>query len=436
MSKLRDQLSSIYRASSNTPERKASDSTLRRELERLHRTAAPVKYFPKTQVEKAAQRFENYVEGSWINTAFGDVFRAESQYPLREAYGRMNLAEIYSFAALDYSRIFQLERMIQSPAELLFVDTETTGLSGGTGTLAFMVGLGWLEADFFHVHQYFITQLSHEEGMLDLLRDKFQAHRYLVSFNGKSFDIPLLNTRFILNRQTPVLQDFDHIDLLHISRSLWRYSLENCKLKTLEADLFGVSRTDDIPGELVSEAYLEYLRTQCLDQIQRIFEHNRFDIISLLANLLLVMQTLDKRQPEADPRTDLAKGRHFLRKNEPERSIAHYRNVLKTAVNPLQRQQARLELANLYKKAKQYAAALPLWQASLESEWSFFLEPYVELAKYYEHIAREPEEALRLSQAAYSLLPPRRAREQADLEKRIRRLERRLVNSKAPERNC
>lgn len=321
MKNLQEKLNALYgRANDDRPDETAP-SDIRMEMNRLLSNRIPIKHFPKAAVEKASLSLDKLVDGRWINTHFGDIFRGEFAFDLGEIYGNLDLAEIFRFSETDYQECFQISG-IASPENFLFIDTETTGLAGGSGTVAFLVGLGWIDADKFIVHQYFITQLSHEEGMLELLNDVVNRFDCLVSFNGRTFDIPLLTTRFLMNRIEPPFESRHHIDLLYYTRLLWRLAMENCKLKTLETELLGLNREDDIPGEIIPEIYFEYLRTRNTEKLERIFYHNRFDIVSMLAGLILATQTMRKRTPESNPLVDFAKGKLFGRKKDAERRCA------------------------------------------------------------------------------------------------------------------
>ncbi len=430
MKDIRRKLNELYnREEKEKNNRGYENISVHEELKRLFYSRIPIKHFPKSQIEKDNLPLEEMVNGRWINTHFGDIFRSEFIYDVSEPYGALDLREIYQFDSSDYVNYFQIPN-IDYPDNIIFIDTETTGLIGGSGTVAFMVGLGWLKNQKFTIHQYFITQLSHEEGMLELLQSEFRNFSCILSFNGKSFDIPLLNTRFVMNRLSPVLQNYPHIDLLHISRSLWKYSIENCKLKTLEIDLLGIERQDDIPGELIPDVYFDYLRSRNLEKIERIFYHNRFDVISMLACLILIFKTLKSKVPEKNPLTDYAKGRLYSRKKDIERSICHYKNVLESSISCNRRLKTLLELAQLYKKNKQYEEAVPLWEKVLDPQFPFSLEPYIELAKYYEHIKKDLQKALDFTDSAYYIIPGYREKEITELIKRRERINKKKVPSR------
>ena len=136
-------------------------------------------------------------------------------------------------------------------ADWVLVATETTGLSGGTGTFAFMVGLGFFQEDKFLIHQFFMRDYSEERASLSLIKKIIDSFQFLVTFNGRHYDIPLLETRFILSRIGSNIREMPNFDLLYPSRRIWKGAYENCRLVTLESKLLGVERTDDIPSEWI-----------------------------------------------------------------------------------------------------------------------------------------------------------------------------------------
>ncbi len=421
MKSLRHRLDALYAKAEPQPAEADAAPKIRQELDRLFTKSGGIKYFAKTTAEQQSLTIADVVQGSWINTPFGDIFRAEFRYGLAEPYGNLDLRQIHSPDWRLSKEIFQIPVTI-NPTELLFIDTETTGLSGGTGTIAFMIGIGFLEEHYFTVQQYFITQLSHEEGMLGLLQKMIPNFKCLVTYNGKAFDIPLLNARFILNRLPPIPPETNHIDLLHPTRTFWKYSLDNCKLTTVENDLLGLFREDDIPGELIPDTYFDYLRSRRIDNIERIFYHNRFDIITMLANLILIIQAYQSILPEQNPLTDYAKARLFNRKKDIARSIAHYEHVLNSEISLSRRQKTALELAALYKKSGSWEKAVALWENLLDDHYPFSPEPYRELAKYYEHHTGDLIQAQTIVEKALNNLPLRQATERELLEHRLRRI--------------
>ncbi|HJX35663.1 MAG TPA: ribonuclease H-like domain-containing protein, partial [Dehalococcoidales bacterium] len=166
-------------------------------------------------------------------------------------------------------------------SDALFLDTETTGLAGGTGTMAFLIGLGWFEDGQFHIRQILARDFSEEKAALAYLGEIAVQKKFLVTFNGKAFDINLLTARFILNRLRSDLFSFPHLDLLHPSRRILGHRLENSRLATLEVEVLGVEREGDIPGWEIPQRYFDWLRHRDGRLLASIFEHNQLDLISM-----------------------------------------------------------------------------------------------------------------------------------------------------------
>ena len=187
-------------------------------------------------------------------------------------------------------------------ADIVCFDTETTGLAGGTGTRAFMIGIAQWREDALHLRQWFITQLQAERALLAAFAEVLNQSSVLVSYNGRSYDAPLLRTRFRLARMHEPLSDCAHVDLLHPTRRRYRGRWENCRLATIERRVLGVVREDDLPGSEAPAAWLRYLRGGCARDLARVAEHNRQDLASL-AGLLLHLGSLsegDASEADAD----------------------------------------------------------------------------------------------------------------------------------------
>ncbi|MBN1287577.1 MAG: ribonuclease H-like domain-containing protein, partial [Anaerolineae bacterium] len=184
--------------------------------------------------------------------------------------------------------------------DCVFLDTETTGLAQGAGTLVFMVGVGWLTGAGVEVQQYFLRDPGEEPAMLAALDAAMQDKRALVTFNGRGFDVPLLQNRFILNRLPPRWTALPHLDLLAVARQLWRDHLPSRRLGELETHILGVTRAEtDIDSALIPEMYVNYLRTGATGDMARIFYHNLVDVLSLvtlLAHTARMVTTPEQRE--------------------------------------------------------------------------------------------------------------------------------------------
>ena len=163
----------------------------------------------------------------------------------------------------------------------LFLDTETTGLSGGAGTVAFLVGLGWLEGENFVVHQYLMRDYSDEAEMLMLISEKMRGFDICCTFNGKTFDLPLIKTRMIMCRMQDRWKEFDQLDLLPPSRRTWKLRIGSCRLSRIEEFILGQGREGDLPGSEVPQRYFSFLKSGDMSLLADIIDHNRQDIFTL-----------------------------------------------------------------------------------------------------------------------------------------------------------
>jgi uncharacterized protein YprB with RNaseH-like and TPR domain len=310
----------------------------------------------------------------------------------------------------------------------VFLDTETTGLAGGTGTYVFLVGLATWTGQRLEVTQYFLDDLGAEAAFLAAVRDAVAEARRLVTFNGRTFDLPLLETRYLLARAPWWGDALPHRDLYPVARALWRARVADCRLTTLEAAVLGLDRGDDLPGSEMPGLYFRYLRTQDRRALPRLFEHNRRDLVALAALAARADDLLDGPAPRHDPLECLGAAR-WLERREPARSARFYQVALGASLPAPVRLRAAWRLGWIWRRAGQTAEALRLWTDVLTEPHAAPLGLLVDRAKLEEHHARDPATALRLARLALA-----RA-EQGEggplllvdgLRHRIRRLERRV----------
>ena len=345
-----------------------------------------------------------------VETALGDVYVSEKRWPLEHTHGHRGLGEALE---IDSRTVARLAPGLSSEdiAQTVFVDVETTGLAGGTGTLAFLVGLGVFDGDDFLVRQLFLTGPSGEEAMLAATVEALSAARALVSFNGRCFDLPLLETRFTLNRLRPPSPALPHVDLLYPARRLYRRRLESCRLAHLETELLGLERQDDVPGWLIPSLYFDYLRFGRAAPLEAVFRHNALDILSmvtLLAHLAHVIGGKGARDAAdclALARWDEAEGR------APE-ATSLYEAALERDNDEHRRMHAVRALTRLYRREARWAdmAALLESVARGHATAEHRLEALVALAKLKEHRQRRFSEAESLTRQALALSEAREAR--------------------------
>jgi uncharacterized protein YprB with RNaseH-like and TPR domain len=221
--------------------------------------------------------------------AAGEGFEVvRARFALSHRHGHTALGESLSELATDAAGA--------EPSDTLWLDTETTGLAGGTGTYVFLVGLGFFDGAAFSVEQFLLRRLSAEERFLAALLGRLAGARHLVTFNGRRFDWPLLETRFILTRLRPRPIDL-HTDLIYPARRLWHRVLGTHRLTVLEADVLGAPRANDMPGWMIPQVYVQYLRTSDRTALEPVLSHNRADLLALLTLHAHVARVL--RDPDA-----------------------------------------------------------------------------------------------------------------------------------------
>lgn len=354
----------------------------------------------------------------------------------------------------------------------LFLDTETTGLAGGTGTYAFMVGIAWWDAGGLQVEQFFLRDLDEEHSLLLELSERMKQRPVLVTFNGKSFDWPLLETRYRMTRAVPAFSPKLHLDLLHPARQLWRLRLGSVRLKDLERHVLGGegrkldwSRGEDIDSSLIPQMYFDYLRGGPAEPLVGIFRHNQMDLRGLAALAGKILALLDSGNGIAnaahaetrDPIEVLGLSRIMRNRGHSARARELYETALQFGLpRPVERL-AQRELAQLAKRELDYTRAISLWDSLRESpapakrsqsplfaqDAQRALESAIEaaeqLAIYYEHRAKQPRRALDLIRVAIAefqaaqrdgkLARDRACKIESRLARRLSRLERRCAGA-------
>jgi len=303
----------------------------------------------------------------------------------------------------------QDESLGEVPLErVAFVDCETTGLAGGTGTFAFLVGIGWFCDGRFVVEQYFMEDYDEEAALVEALCERLRAFDAFVSYNGKAYDLPLLQTRFIFHRRRMQI-DKPHLDLLHPSRRIWRGRLPDCSLGSVERGVLNLRRRSDIDGFLIPQIYFDYVLDRRREAMTRVFDHHAQDIVSLaaLAGRMsrLVESPLDESRVEAEDQVRLAG--LFQQCVQMERSIACLQSAVLRLRDPLMIFTVSMHLARSYKRCGRWEEACAIWQAQIDGGPGGRLEPYVELAKYYEHRERDVAKAHQIVQRAMQSLDAR-----------------------------
>jgi uncharacterized protein len=283
-------------------------------------------------------------------------------------------------------------------SDILIFDLETTGLAGGAGTFPFLIGLGVFEEEGIRIFQYFLPEYGRETiAYLDLI-EQFKSKVNLLSYNGKSYDYPLLRNRFILNRIDDPFKSLTHIDLLHYTRRLWKRQLPNCSLSTVEQGIFRFHRYGDIEGWMIPQAYFDFLQSGLVHEIQKIITHNQQDILSL-GRLLLYMNELEQDKAEerlSENDLNVLFGL-AIRNHNVKRTDEIYRQILKRNVKLPAKQLVAYSI--FLKKQGLWSKAVDIWQSLLESK-GYILFALEELAKYNEHQIKNYNEARQYTERA------------------------------------
>jgi len=330
--------------------------------------------------------------------------------------------------------------------KLLFVDLETTGLAGGAGTYAFLVGCAWFDGGRFRVRQFFLSSFAAERALLEAVSDVAAAAATVVTYNGKTFDLPLIETRYALNRMQTPFAEVPHVDMLHPARRLWRgpdahrdgegfrnastlgdfEAASGCRLSTLETSLLGHEREGDVPGFEIPARYFRYVHTGDARPLGAVLEHNRLDLLSLAFLTARAAQLLDDGAAAAvTAREAFGLGRLYERGSMTREALACFARA--ADMGTMVRADALRASAVLLRRMRRYDDAAEAWQRLLElrdSPPGFVREATEALAVHHEHRLRNPLLARRF--ALRSLQVDTTASRRHAAEHRLARLDRKL----------
>lgn len=420
------------------------------------------------------------ISGYEVVNAAGVCYCAEQAIPLEEVRGPNPLGNLLASPPAIFHRFHPTFKVgnVADYHRAAFIDTETTGLGGGAGVYCFMVGVGTFEAyqpyapdqlpvaadaaappTHFVVRQFFMRNPAEECALLVALAELLDDYEMTVTFNGRSFDLPLLRVRYTQNRRflpldrTVDLLDSErpHLDLLMPARRIWRRRLQSCRLINLEQMILGLHRAeDDVPGHLIPELYQHYVQTGHSDAMRRVFYHNHEDIVTMVAladqlscafgddavSATKMEPAKSNPVPSVPPPSSTVTGmdwagigRSYLHAGDADQAVTAYTRALESVANPTERGEIFQALGNLYKRQKQWAKATETWQTWITSVPGTDPTPYVELAKYCEWETRDLEQAEMWT--AWALHNLQKARptarhpvDQRDLEHRLARIQR------------
>ena len=379
---------------------------------------------PKKEFWGETIALEKIVRGEEIENKHGRFFLASDIMPGNCRHGRRNICEALNLD-MHAAGVLAGDNTLSNCRceEGLFLDTETTGLSGGTGTMAFLIGLGWFEDGAFHIRQIFARDFSEERAALFYLTEIAAQKNFLVTFNGKAFDVNLLSTRFIMNRLKSDLVNLPHLDLLHPSRRILGHRLENSRLGTLEVEVLGVFREGDIPGWEIPQRYFDWLKQRDGRLLEAIFEHNKLDVISMATLTAHLTEILcAKRELQSSHADDyLAAARLLFKRRDTERAGKILDVFGENQAGDELSAISKKELASLCKRTGRWNEATQIWQELLEIAPTDF-SSVSEMAKWLEHHAHDYHAARMLVENALSQNNGFSQDEKESLAHRLKRL--------------
>lgn len=364
---------------------------LRSKLRRLgvHKGAARIQPKRKSRSRSHGHEIESLVDGRLVDTPYGVTFICVQEYEVDHVHGGYALGKWLDCSPLVVAEIGDDQAFEEiEPGRIAFVDTETTGLAGGTGTLAFVVGVGIFEqGSGFRVHQFFLRDPSEELAMLHALSELLETCDAVATFNGRSFDMPLLKSRFTLARMRVAILSAPNLDLLIPARRMWRGRLPSCALSSLEQNILGLRRKqDDVPGFLIPEMYFDYIRSGDAREMPRVLYHNEIDILSMVSLATCITRLFDRNGHEHERNAgDLfALGKWYDRIGKSSDAESALRACLTAQADEDTRAAALHRLGHLLKRTERRMDAVRIWESLSESRTHQGVEACVELAKYYE----------------------------------------------------
>jgi len=390
----------------------------------------------------------NVLGGEWVKTGDGAVLVVDRYYAADRRHGRVRIGDIVQAIEGGIAPLQVLARGWPGSnprpytSRLCFFDLETTGLAGGAGTQAFLVGCAVLEDGGIHVRQYLLPGFEHERALLSMVTEWAGAQETMVSFNGRSFDMPLIETRYLLHRLAFPFGAMPHLDMLHPARRLWKQRPtvagpalddDSCKLSVLERHLAGYHRVGDVPGFEIPSRYFRFVRLGDAHGLEAVLEHNRIDLMSLALVTARVLSLIAHGPAAAEhPREALGLGRLYERAgsaDDAEASFAYAATLAgRVGREPDVRGEALRRLALCRRRAGRMAEAADAWADLLAVPGcpvAFRREAREALAIHHEHRSRDLQTARTL--VLDVMAENAGTRDRAAAEYRLQRIERKMA---------
>lgn len=401
-------------------------------VDRKYASSSPRLAAPAPLIDDRPARYfvDEWLSGQEVQTPQGCHFRTDKIWERHRRHGSVDISSLVEMPPDLLAAISGGTIPHSDCTKWAFLDTETTGLAGGSGTYAFLIGVGRITLAGFELRQFFMRDLAEEASLLHGLAEHLGQFETLVTYNGRTYDQPLLETRYRMARMQPPFGRMEHLDLLVGARRLWKLRFESCRLIELENQILGFEREGDLPGEMIPYVYFEYLRKREAARIVPILHHNAIDILTLACLTAIVPRAF--QSPEAAPLTHGAEmaglARWLWRCEELEKALTLFRRALNKGLRDELMFRTMWDVARIEKKLGREDASLAMYTELAGGRNPFRMAALEELAKYYEHRERNYSMALEFTMTALS------HSDSDALRHRKSRLERRVAKKMAAPR--
>ena len=391
-------------------------AALRRRIARVDRKYATPAPPARPPLRHGGEFVEELLSGAVVTTPLGQHFETEKLWENHRRHGSIYISDLAELPGDLLDPLSDGAVPSSHPTRWAFLDTETTGLAGGTGTYAFLIGVGSIDAGGFRLRQFFMRDYGEEASLLHRLSEHLAQFDVLITYNGKTYDQPLLETRFRMSRARHPFDRMQHLDLLFGARRLWKLRLESCRLVELEHRILGVERQGDLPGEMIPYVYFDFLRSQKAFQVVPIFHHNALDILSLACLTAIVPFAFRSPADAAfgHGADHIGLARWLVQSERQEEALRLFRRALEMGLPDDLLFRTMWDVALLERRMGRHDAALAMVTELTASRNPYRVKAFGELAKHYEHREKNYAMALEMTLSALAIedTPENRRREQ------------------------
>jgi uncharacterized protein YprB with RNaseH-like and TPR domain len=408
-------------------ERKKRIEELRARLQQISkRRPRPEKKQEKVQPDYVDAAVETgAIPGAMISTAHGPLWESETVIDLRDRYGSIYLLDALGFDGRTASMLGMDEAYGDfDPRRAVYLDTETTGLELATATIPFLVGVGFVEGERFVIKQLFIDRIEKEKQALRYLGDLLGDRGQFVTFNGKTYDIPLLKTRYIFNRLDTHIERWLDLDLLHLVRRIYKRRIQDCSLVSCERNVLGFLRENDIPGDMIPAVYVSFLRENRPGLLPLVFHHNIQDIVAMVALLGSLALLMGSRPDDFESHSadDLLSMARLGMKGGHRHKAEQIWDYMSESGAGTRKVESLVGLARLARRRQEYASAARLLDMALEEEPGSSTI-HLMLSKICEHDIQDFPRALEHARSAYG------AEDEEKWYRRLQRIEKKMAKN-------